>query len=118
MKAATSPVPSTSPPSSVYDNAVAQLRSLNGRAEFGIAVSLVCERRQGDAKQPNPSRDRKDRFKQRVAELFELASCPDLRLTGAASRDHPEIGELDLECDRAGANTRALAMSPHLVDDL
>ena len=63
------------------------------------------------------SRDRKEWFKQCVAELFEFASRPDLHLTGAASRDLLEVGELDLECDCAAANPRALAVTPNLVDD-
>jgi hypothetical protein len=39
-------------------------------------------------------------------------------LAGAASRDLLEVSELDLECDRAPANTGALAVPPDLVDDL
>ena len=61
--------------------------------------------------------DRKERFEQRVAELFEFASCPDLHLTRAASRDLLEVSELDLEGDCAAANTRALAIPPNVVDD-
>ena len=91
---------------------------LKGQREFGIAFSILCKRRQGDAEQANASRDRKERFEQCAADLFELASSLDLRLTGAASRDHPEIGELYLECDRASASSRSLAVRPHLVDDL
>jgi len=34
---------------------------------------------------PDALRDGKERFEQRVAELFEFASRPDLRLTGASS---------------------------------
>ena len=49
--------------------------------------------------------------------MFEFASCPDLHLTGAASRDLLEISELDLEGDCAAANTRALAIPPNVVDD-
>src|SRR6266446_5535984 len=56
-------------------------------------------------------------YKQRVAELFEFASCLDLHLTGAASRDLLEVSELDLECECAAANTRALAIPPNVVDD-
>jgi hypothetical protein len=48
----------------------------------------------------DPLRDGKKRL-QRVAELFEFASRPDLRLTGAASSDLLEIGEFDLERYRA-----------------
>jgi hypothetical protein len=50
VKAATSPAPRTSPPSSGYDIVVAQLRSrlatkqsLNGQAEFGLAFRLLRE---------------------------------------------------------------------------
>ena len=50
-----------------------------------------------DAQESHTSRDRKERFEQCVAELFEFASRPDLHLTGAASRDLPEVGEFDLE---------------------
>ncbi len=53
-----------------------------------------------------------------VAELFELASRRDLGPIGTASRDHPEIGELDLECDCAAANSQSLAVRPHLVNNL
>src|SRR5262249_9792808 len=66
----------------------------------------------------NASRNKKERFEQRVTELFQLASRPDLYLTGAASRDLVEVSELDLERDGAPTNTRALAVLPHLVDDL
>src|SRR5262249_3561818 len=55
---------------------------------------------------------------QSVAELFELASRPDRHLTGAAARDDPEVGELDLERHGAAANAGALAVVPYLVDDL
>ena len=41
-----------------------------------------------------------------------------MRLTGAASRDLLEVGELDLEGDCATADTGALAVTPHLGDDL
>jgi hypothetical protein len=49
VNAATSPVPRTSPPSSVYDIVAAQLRSrltttsLNGQAEFGLSFRLFRE---------------------------------------------------------------------------
>ena len=50
MEAATSPVPRTSPPSSVYDILAAQLRfrlatkqGLKGQAEFGLAFRLFRE---------------------------------------------------------------------------
>ena len=83
---------------------VAQLRSrlatkqsLTGQAEFGLAFRRFREGRQGDPEEPNASLDRKERFEQRVAELLEFASCPDLHLTGAASGDLPEVGEFDLE---------------------
>ena len=45
---------------------------------------------------PDALRDGKERFEQRVAELFELGARLDLHLTGAASRDYPEVGELEL----------------------
>jgi hypothetical protein len=48
-------------------------------------------------KEPNAFGDGKERLEQGVAELFEFASRPDLHLTGAASRDLPEVGEFDLE---------------------
>jgi hypothetical protein len=64
-----------------------------------------------------PSR-RKERFEQRVAELFEFASRPDLHQTCAASRDLLEVSELDLERDCAAADTGVLAVPPHLVHDL
>jgi hypothetical protein len=56
------------------------------------------------------------RFEQRVAELFELASRPDLHLTGTAARNDLKVGELHLERDRAAANVSALAVAPYLVD--
>jgi hypothetical protein len=46
-----------------------------------------------------PPGDRKERFEQRVAELFELAPRPDLHLTGAAARNYLKVGELDLKRD-------------------
>jgi hypothetical protein len=70
-----------------------------------------------DAQESHTSSDRKERFEQCVAELFEFAPCPDLHLTGAAARDLLEVGELDFECDCAAANTRALAVTPNFVDD-
>jgi hypothetical protein len=54
----------------------------------------------------------------RVAELFELAAGPDLRLPGAASHDLPEAGELDLERNGAPATAGSLAVLPDLVNDL
>jgi hypothetical protein len=54
----------------------------------------------------------------RVAELFELAPGPDLRLPGAASHDLPEAGELDVERNGAPATAGSLAVLPDLVDDL
>src|SRR5262249_26291660 len=42
----------------------------------------------------------------------------DRDLTGAAACDDPEVRELDLERDGAAANAGALAVAPHLVDDL
>ena len=53
-----------------------------------------------------------------VAELFELASRPDRYPTGAAARDNLKVGELELERDGTAANAGALAVAPHLVDDL
>src|SRR5215470_6917426 len=41
-----------------------------------------------------------------------------MHLTGAASRDHPEVGELKLERDGAAASSGALAVAPDLIDDL
>jgi hypothetical protein len=38
-------------------------------------------------------------------------------MNGAASRDLLEIGKLDLECDCAAPNTRALAVPPNFIDD-
>src|SRR5215469_1503113 len=67
--------------------------------------------------EPNAPGDGKERFEQRLAELFELASRPDLHLTGAAAGDDLKVGELDLERDRAAANAGALALAPHLVGD-
>jgi hypothetical protein len=100
-----------------YDTAAKQ--GLKGEPEYRLAFSLFRpERRQGDAQEPNAFRDGKERFEQRVAELFEFASRPDLHLTSAASRDLTEVGELDLERDCAAASTGALAVSPHLVDNL
>jgi hypothetical protein len=58
------------------------------------------------------------RLEQCVADLFELASRPDLRLPGAASCDLLEVSEFDFECDGAPTNTGALAVPPDLVDDL
>ena len=79
---------------------------------------LHRKRRQGDAQEPNSSRDRKERFEQGVAELFEFASRPDLHLTGAASRDLLKVSEFDLERDCAAPKAGTLAVPPHLVDDL
>src|SRR4029077_13369707 len=76
------------------------------------------ERRHGNTQEPNASRDGKKRFEQGVAELFELASRPDRDLTGAAARNDLKVGEFDLERDGAAANAGALAVAPHLVDDL
>ena len=45
-------------------------------------------------------------------------AVPDLHLTGAAARNDLKVGELDLERDSAAANAGALAVAPHLVDDL
>ena len=92
---------------------------LSGEAEFGFAFRLFSgERRQGNTEEPDTLRDREKRFEQRVAEIFQLALRPDLNLTGAAARDELEVRELHLERDGAAANTGALAVSPHLVDDL
>jgi hypothetical protein len=66
------------------------------------------------AQEPNAFRDRKERFEQGVAELFEFASRPDLHLTGTASRDLLEVSELDLERDCAAAKTGALADLKHV----
>src|SRR6516162_10496894 len=66
---------------------------------------------------PDALRDGKERFEQRVAELFEFASRPDLRLTGAASSDLLEIGEFDLERYGAAAKSGVLAVPPHLIHD-
>jgi hypothetical protein len=96
-----------------------QKQGLKGEPEYRLAFSLFHrERRQGDAQEPNAFRDGKERFEQGVAELFEFASRPDLHLTGAASRDLPEVGEFDLERNGAAASTGALAVPPNLVDDL
>src|SRR5215472_8632720 len=93
-------------------------RGLHGQAEFRLLSLFRRERRHGDTQEPNASGDRKEWFEQSVAELFELASRPDRDLTGAAARDDPKIGELDLERDGAAANAGALAVVPHFVDDL
>ena len=66
---------------------------------------------------PDALRDGKERFEQRVAELFEFALRPDLRLTGAASSDLLEIGEFDLERYGAAAKSGVLAVPPHLIHD-
>jgi hypothetical protein len=50
--------------------------------------------------------------------LFEFASGRDLDLIGAASRDPPEVGKLDFECNRPAAHAGALTIRPDLVDDL
>jgi hypothetical protein len=63
-----------------------------------------------------PSRPEK-RFEQRVAELFEFAPRPDLRLTGAAACNDLKVGELHLEGDSAAAHTGALAISPDFAGD-
>jgi hypothetical protein len=75
-------------------------------------------RTQRDTQEPNAPCDRKERFEQCVAELFEFPSRPDLHLTGAASRDLLEVSEFDLERDCAAAEPGALAVPPNLVDDL
>jgi hypothetical protein len=62
-------------------------------------------------------RHRKERFEQCIPELFELASRLDLDLTGAASRDDLEVGELDLEGDGAAANLGPLAV-PHIFSTI
>jgi len=94
-------------------------QGLRGQPEFGLAFSFFHrERRQRDTQKPNPFRDGEERFEEGVAELFEFASRSDLHLTGAASRDLPEISEFDLERDCAAASTGALAIAPNLVDDL
>ena len=94
-------------------------QGLRGQPEFGLAFSFFHrERRQRDTQKPNPFRDGEERFEEGVAELFEFASRSDLHLTGAASRDLPEISEFDLERDGAAASSRALALPPHLIDDL
>src|SRR5437868_8295645 len=90
----------------------------NGQAEFRLFSPFRPERRHGNTQEPNASHDRKERFEQGVAELFELTSRPDRHLTGAAARDDLKIGELDLERDGAAANAGALAVVPYLVDDL
>src|SRR5437763_4348718 len=90
----------------------------NGQAEFRLFSPFRPERRHGHTQEPNASHDRKERFEQGVAELFELTSRPDRHLTGAAARDDLKIGELDLERDGAAANAGALAVVPYLVDDL
>src|SRR5437763_15292030 len=87
----------------------------NGQAEFRLFSPFRLERRHGNTQEPNASHDRKERFEQGVAELFELASRPDRHLTGAAARDHLKVGELDLERDGAAANAGALAVVPYLV---
>src|SRR6516162_3913196 len=90
----------------------------NGQAEFRLLSLFRSERRHGDTQEPNASHDRKERFEQGVAELFELASRPDRHLTGAAARDDLKVGELDLERDGAAASAGALAVVPYLVDNL
>src|SRR5262249_47577363 len=88
----------------------------NGQAEFRLLSLFRRERRHGDTQEPNAFGDRKERFEQGIAELFELALRPDRHLTGAA-RDNLKVGELDLERDGAAANAGALAIAPYLVDD-
>src|SRR5438477_12791495 len=87
----------------------------NGQAEFRLFSPFRPERRHGNTQEPNASHDRKERFEQGVAELFELTSRPDRHLTGAAARDDLKVGELDLERDGAAANAGALAVVPYLV---
>ena len=58
---------------------------------------------------PQPGRDLQ-RFEQCITELFEFAACPDLHLTGAASRDLLEVSEFDLERDCSAADTGPLAV--------
>ena len=69
-------------------------------------------------REPDSLRDRKEGFEQRIAQLFEFVTGCDRYLNGAASRDLPEVSELDLECDGAPANTGALTGLLDLVDDL
>src|SRR5262249_31941612 len=92
--------------------------SLHGQAELRLFSLFRPERRHRDTQEPNASHDGKERFEQGVAELFELASRPDRHLAGAAARDNPKVGELDLERDGAAASAGALAVAPYLVDDL
>src|SRR5437879_10767610 len=73
---------------------------------------------QGDTEEPNTLSDRKQRCEQRIAQLFEFAARRDSYLAGAASRDLPEVGELDLQRDGAPARPGALAVAPDLVDDV
>src|SRR6516162_5649498 len=95
-----------------------RIAASNGQAEFRLLSLFRRERRHGNTEEPNASHDRKERFEQGVAKLFELASRPDRHLTGAATRDDPKVGELDLERHGATANAGALAVVPYLVDDL
>ena len=94
------------------------MRPSNGQAEFRLLSLFRRERRNGDTQEPNAFRDRKERFEQGVAELFELASRPDRHLTGAAAGDNLKVGELDLDRHGAAANAGALAVVAYLVDDL
>src|SRR5207237_9710852 len=53
-----------------------------------------------------------------VAQLLEFTAGCDRYLAGMASRDLPEVHELDFERDSARADAGALAVAPYLVDDV
>ena len=79
---------------------------------------LRAERRQRDTEEPNTFSNGKQRLEQRVAELFKFDTRRNRYLTGSASRDLPEIGELDLQRDGAATSPGALAVAPDRVDDV
>src|SRR5262249_916463 len=84
-----------------------------------LRLGFRCrERGQRDTEEPDALSDRKQRFQQRMAQLFEFGAAGNRYLAGVAPGDLPEIRELDLECDGAPASPRTLAMPPHLVDDV
>src|SRR5215472_6682375 len=67
-----------------------------GSVNSGSGSTCSSPSEDNETQEPNASSDGKKRFEQRIAKLFELGACPDLHLTGAASRDYLELGELEL----------------------
>jgi len=68
-------------------------RTSLGALTFGV---FCPERRQRDTEKPNTFGDGKQRLEQRVAELFKFAARCNRHLTGAASRNLPEVANLTL----------------------